>query len=424
MNLRIAPAIVLAVLAVLFSRAAAWAQVPPSPCPASEASASVEGHVVYGACLAGSAAAGEVLARSIGLEISTAPFGSTSGGFTFTFDPARRGWTRTAPGFGPAFAERAPTSGKGQISAGVNFLYRTYDTIAGSDLSSLEVARLQGANRPADATALDLTITSETMAFFGHMGVTNDLDIGVAVPFVRLDMEGLSRAFRPGGGEFPAEPLDARSSGVTDLAIIGKYRFWKPAPTSAAPLSSGLAALVTLRLPTGDEENLRGLGVTRTLVSLVGSGVLGRFSPHVNIGYEFWSAGIPIPSDFFESESVTAKDQVIYAAGLEIEAHPLLTVTVDLLGRYLRGAGRLEPRDFSYSPGSNEFNIPGATVLIASPEGLSTIAVAPGFKWNLWGSALLSAHALVTATGNGLRDRVTPVIGLDWAFALPTTAGP
>jgi hypothetical protein len=398
----------------------ASAQEVPSPCPPDEASASVEGHVRYGACLAGSAAAGEVLARSIGLEVSTAPFGSTSGGFTFTFDPAKRGWTRTAPSFGPAFAERAPTSGRGQISAGVNFLRRSYDTVAGNDLRSLEIARLQGENRPADATTLDLKIASETMAVFGHVGVTKDLDVGVAVPFVRLDMEGLSRASRPGGGEFPPEPIAARSSGVTDIAIITKYRFWKPAPVSA----SGLAAMATVRVPTGNEKNLRGLGVTRTAVSLIGSGVIGRFSPHINAGYEFWSAGVAIPANFFENTTVTVKDQIVYAAGLEIEAHSQLTITVDVVGRYLRGGGRLQSEHFTYPPDSNEFSIPGATVLIATSKGLSTIGVAPGLKWNLWGSTLLSAHALITATGNGLRDRVTPVIGLDWAFALPTNVAP
>jgi hypothetical protein len=419
----IAPPSVLAVFAVLFVSAHGRAQEPPSPCPAGAASVSVEGHVRYGACLAGSAAAGEVLARSIGLEISTAPFGSTSGGFTFTFDPARRVWSRTASTFGPAFSERALTSGRGQISAGVNFLRRTYDTIAGRDLGSLEVARLQGTNRPADATELDLTVNAGTAAVFGHVGVTDNFDVGVAVPFVRLDMEGLSRSFRPGGGEFPAEPLDARSSGLSDLAIIGKYRFWEPAPTGAVPSQAGLAALVTVRVPTGDEKNLRGLGITRTLISLVGSGVAGRFSPHVNIGYELWSSGISIPANFLEDETVKAKDQVVYAAGLEFEVHPLLTATVDVLGRYLRGGGRLEPRDFRYSPNSNEFAIPSATVLVATGDGLSTVTVAPGFKWNLWGSALLSAHALITVTEDGLLDRVTPVIGLDWAFALPTVGG-
>jgi hypothetical protein len=302
------------------------------------------------------------------------------------------------------------------VSVGVNGLRRTYDTLGGRDLADLDVARLEGGNRPAEATTLNLELRADTAAVFGHVGITDNLDIGIAVPFVRVTMDGLSRAFRPGGGEFPPEPLAARSSGITDVAVVGKYRFWRPAQAS----QSGLAALVTVRLPTGDEANLRGLGETRALVTLVGSGVVGRVSPFVNVGYEVWSGGIVIPSDFLERSTVEVKDQLIYSGGLEVQLHPLLTTTVDILGRYLRGGGRIEERQFQYNPAFNEFGIVGASVLVASPKGLNTITVAPGFKWNLWGSGLLSAHVLLTATGDGLRDRITPVVGLDWAFALPT----
>src|SRR5690554_3084180 len=117
------------------------AQQVPSPCPGELATASLDARVRYVACLAGSAAAGEVLARSIGLEVATAPFGSTSGGFTFTFDPVLRSFFRSASTFGPAFSERATTSGRGRFSGGVNVLRRGYDSLAGQDLKNLEVAR-------------------------------------------------------------------------------------------------------------------------------------------------------------------------------------------------------------------------------------------------------------------------------------------
>ena len=407
----------LAVAAVTLSVSAAYSQTP-DPCPADLASESLDGRVRYAACLAGSAAVGEVLSRAIALEIATAPFGSTSGGFTFTFDPATRIWNRTATTFGPAFSERALTSGRGKVSAGVNVLRRDYDSFAGQDLNRLEVARLQGATPPAVSTILDIGLRTETLAVFGHVGVTDNFDVGVAVPLVRVQINGLSRAFRPGGGEFPFEALQARSSGVGDIALIGKYRFWQPVGGAAS--GAGLAALVIVRVPTGNEANLRGLGITRTLASLVGSGTFGRVSPHVTAGYEFWSQGISIPTNFLENETVDAKDQVVYSAGVEVEVHPLLTANVDVLGRYLRGAGRVGTQEFRYAPASNQFGITSATVLAASGQGLNTLTIAPGFKLNLWGGALLSAHALITPSGNGLRDRITPVVGLDWTFALPT----
>jgi hypothetical protein len=399
------------------------AQVVESPCPGELASASLDARVRYVACLAGSTAAGEVLARSIGLEVATAPFGSTSGGFTFTFDPVLRTFLRSASTFGPAFSERATTSGRGRFSGGANLLRRSYDSIAGQDLQDLEVARLRGTDAPAETTRLNVDVVSETVAVFGHVGITNNFDVGAAVPFVRLRLSGLSRAFLPGGGELGTESVHAESSGVSDIAVVGKYQFWKSVSTAGGPLTSGLAALVTARFPTGEEENLRGLGITRTMLSLVGSGVIGRVSPHFNIGYELWSDGIEIPSDFLANTTVTAKDQIVYSGGVEVDVHPLLTANVDVLGRYIRGGGKIEARELQYDPRTNplaaEFGIQSATVLVAR-GGVNTVSLAPGLKWNLWQGALLSLHSLITMTSGGLTDRITPVVGLDWAFDLPS----
>lgn len=399
--------------------APAAAQPLPSPCPGELATSSLDARVRYVACLAGSAAAGEVLARSIGLEVATAPFGSTSGGFTFTFDPQLRTFLRSANTFGPAFSERATTSGRGRFSGGANVLRRGYDSLAGQKLPNLEVARLSGAAAPAESTVLNVDVVSETLAVFGHVGITDNLDVGAAIPFVRLRLNGLSRAFPPGGGELPGEAVQAESSGISDMALVGKYQLWKSTPPAGGPSTAGIAALGVVRLPTGEEENLRGLGMTRVSMSLVASGALGRVSPHVNVGYEWWSKGIDIPADFLTDATVTAKDQFLYSGGVEFEVHPLLTANVDVLGRFVRGAGRIVPRQFDYDPSANEFGISSARVLVAD-GGLNTLTLAPGVKWNLWQGALLSMHTLIGLTSDGLKDSITPVVGIDWAFALPT----
>jgi hypothetical protein len=57
--------------------------------------------------------------------------------------------------------------------------------------------------------------------------------------------------------------------------------------------------------------------------------------------------------------------------------------------------------------------VAGASALVAVPDGLSTVIAAPGIKWNIFGNTLLTVDALIAVTGRGLRDRVTPVVGLD-----------
>ena len=56
----------------------------------------------------------------------------------------------------------------------------------------------------------------------------------------------------------------------------------------------------------------------------------GRVSPHLNLGYEFWSDAIA---------DTEVKDQVMYALGAEVQVTPKVTAVLDLIGRRLLGAG-------------------------------------------------------------------------------------
>jgi hypothetical protein len=209
--------------------------------------------------------------------------------------------------------------------------------------------------------------------------------------------------------------LDASSGGLGDVTVFGKYRFWTLEPQSAASeeIRGGLAGTIKLRLPTGNEDDLLGLGVTRTAFSLVGSTTIGRWAPHINLGYDYWSSGFAIPTDFQGLSTITAKDQFQYSAGFEYEAHAQLSLMVDVLGRYLRGTGSVGYQPFTFP--QNFANVGGADALVAIPNGVHTVLIAPGAKWNIFGSALLTVNALISATSNGLHAHVTPVIGLDWS---------
>ena len=67
-------------------------------------------------------------------QLSTFPLGSSSGGFTYSTD-ARTGIPkRNSNSFGPAFAERALTNGKGRFSAGFNFQHVEFDRFEGQGL--------------------------------------------------------------------------------------------------------------------------------------------------------------------------------------------------------------------------------------------------------------------------------------------------
>jgi hypothetical protein len=369
--------------------------------------------LVTGTAIAGSEATGEALSQAIALELATAPFGSSSGGFTFTFESDTRAWRRTAGTFGPAFAERALTIGRNRFSAGFNFLRRVYDNFDDLDLENFEVFRFQGGTLPVTSSVFGLEASSNTLAGFAHFGLLDTVDVGVVVPYTWFHLAGTSRLFGEAGQEVQRLRLDSSASGIGDVAVFSKFRIMSfgPEPAAGADPHGALALAATVRLPTGSEDDLLGLGVTRTHFQAIASATFGRWSPHANIGYEIWSAGIPIPRDFQGLETISAKDQVHVTAGVEYEINPRLTVLGDILGRYLRGAGGIGYQDFIFP--SNPPNVAGASALVAVPDGLSTVIAAPGIKWNIFGNTLLTVDALIAVTGRGLRDRVTPVVGLD-----------
>jgi hypothetical protein len=342
------------------------------------------------------------LAALASLEVSTAPLGTSTGGFTFTFDPGVRVWTRSAPSFGPSFAERSLTTGRGKVSAGFNWLHASYDSFNDQDLDNFDFQPAQNIRGFADSpahTAIVLNFSTDTVVGYGHVGVTDSFDVGVAVPWIRVSMDGQGRIVGASGQTIATSTLsETTSSGVGDIAVFGKYSFFQRG-------GGGAAAAIEFRLPTGDQNAFRGLDVTRTLVSGIWS-LGGKVSPHANVGYEFWSDDVLISS----TTSVFAKDQFKYAVGVEFAAHPRATVVLDLVGRGLRHGGQVGYQTFLGAGGTS------IDALVGLPEGLNQVSVAPGVKWNAFGSFLLTGNVLLSASNSGLRAKTIPVFGVDWAF--------
>ena len=341
----------------------------------------------------------DALVNLVALEVSTAPTGSSTGGFTFVFDDSLGVFTRSSSTFGPSFAERSLTTGRGKISVGVNWLHANYDTLRDMDIGNILTGRkATGAFFPIDSATTALDLSSDTVVTFGTFGVTNDLDVGVALPVVRVSVAADLRIFAAQGVELGRLSSGrATSSGLGDVVISGKYHFWHKD-------DGGLAAQIEVKLPTGDEDGLRGLGLTRTLASAIWSRG-GRVAPHMNLGYEFWSREDEITPRL----GVAVRHQVRYALGAEFQAHPRLTANLDLIGRHLFGGGRPDYALFLVPNGSLES-------LVAGPESLDVISLAPGLKWNVYGTLLFNGTLLTSLENDALRAHVVPVVGLDWAF--------
>ena len=360
--------------------------------------------------LVGPVAQGIRLATS--LEVATSPFGTSSGGFVFKLDPTTGLQIRTATTFGPTFAERALTTGAGKMSVGANLIVATYDKLNKLDLAKMPLVHLESSDPFIARTGYaSLVLSSETLVMAGAIGATDDLDISVAVPMVKVKLDGISWLETASGVIARRATGGGIASGLGDIAVGAKYRFLKFGKDQPDP--GGLAFMLTTRLPTGNRENFRGLGIVRSMGSVVFSSGKGKIRPHANGGFEWWEKGLVVSDELSETGSVEIRHQWGYAAGVELEVAPKLTLLGDVLGRHVRGGGQIENRTFTFPP---DLGFTSLNAYTMSNHGIRKLTAVPGVKWNVRGTFLLSFNALVPIMDNSLHDKFTPVIGLDWTF--------
>ena len=362
--------------------------------------------------LANSRMAGEAIALTTAAEIATQPFGSSSGGFIFKLDTTTGLLARTTTTFGPMFGERALTSGEGQVSVGASFRSSSFDKVTDLPLSNLPFGTVTASTPAATRTTTgNVELTAKTVAIFSTIGVTDNFDIAVVVPLVTVELAGRSTVVNGSGVVTRLAETDNVFSGLGDISALAKYRIVK---FSGAPIPDpgGIALIVNVRLPTGSRENLRGLGITRTLVSGVASGGRGRLRPYAGAGFEFWSKGVDVAAA--PGETVSIRHQFQYSGGIELEAAPKLTILLEYIGQKIMGGGQIGIAPDPVTAGLP--SVTSATSMVALPDGISKSLLAPGMKVNLKGKLLLNLSALITLQNNGLHAKVTPVAGINLTF--------
>jgi hypothetical protein len=398
--------------------------------------------------------------RLMVVQLSTFPIGSSAGGFSYAFDPALGTLRRASNSFGPLFAERAATIGRGRMSAGFNYQRASYDKFEGSNLndgtirfylrhqdccttgSGPAVPPFFGVDQNPDGTllnpffegdvieaALSLKVKTDVVSMFGNYGLTDRWDVGIAVPVVHVDMDAtvlatikrLATSANPlihtfvGGQDVPQTTVSSGGSatGLGDIELRTKYRL-------KDLRAGGIAAAVDVRLPTGKEEDLLG-GSTQVKVFLVESGGGDRLTQHVNIGYTFSKDSGTTAATGHLAGSPTFPDEFNYAAGVEFVVEPRVTIIGDVVGRTLRNAGRLDmtTKTFQFQPAGTPAP-PIATMQFEEFEprtgNLNLLYGTTGVKVNPKGNILISASVLFPLTDKGLKSRLTTIIGMDYAF--------
>jgi hypothetical protein len=358
-------------------------------------------------------------------QIVSLPLPPPASGFTYQFDPALGVFRRTTSTFGPILSERAETIGAGRVAVGFSVQGLSFDSIEGLDLDAVPAvfthddAQLLGGREDVVSTLNDISARVTRSGGFVSFGITNHLDLSVVVPIVSTDIIVTSDAqvkrlgttnpethfFRTSDDEIGDRRIFTafgEASGLGDVTIRFKQNFQKRD-------QYGFAFGLDVRLPTGDENNLLGTGAPGIQPFGVWSGTYGVFSPHVNLGYQ-WNGSSVLASPG-TGVSSDLPDVVAYSLGGVIAVHPKLTAAVDLIGRYVIDSPRLRAETFHA--------LDGRTTLpnIAFGTGsFNELSAALGVKVNIVGPLLLNLNALMRLNSVGLRDKISPLIGVEYAF--------
>ncbi|MGH7496080.1 MAG: transporter [bacterium] len=355
----------------------------------------------------------------IASNVSSFPLTATTAGVTFDWSTGRP--VSITQSLGPIFAETAETLGKGKINAEVNFTYLNLAQLRGLATKDTRFAFfhedvdqtgiLGDTNFESDILNLTLGFDVNASIFVSSatVGVTNNLDIGLAIPIVNVRLSGEAHAVLEGptsdifhilgaNDVIDVVPYDESATGLGDVALRLKYSFVRGAGIN-------LAAFIDARFPTGEKENFLGTGKTNTRFSMIGSKKMRNFSPHINLGYNYR------PAEF-------DSDELELAVGFDQKVAEGVTVAVDLLGE-LKDAIQFLPEETVTIVYQQQTNfVPRKVDLTNIPQKDydNTLNAAFGFRIAPSERALFLGNILVPLNDGGLRPEITPTIGMTLSF--------
>ncbi len=361
------------------------------------------------------------LTDAIGVSASSIPISAASSGSIWS--TSAEGFSiRTRTSAGPIFAERASTIGKGRLLVGSNASSFAYTTLRGVPLDGLVVTFTHEDGEPAGLgdpdfesdviqvdTRIGMTLTAVTP--FVTYGLTDRIDVSLAVPFIRSSLDGSTVAqviqfasptpHSFGSGTNPLLRATAASqgsaTGLGDIALRIKAHLVQTA-------RAGFGVLADARLATGDEENFLGAGTT----TFRGLGILslsyGAFSPHVNAGYNH-----------------RGRDQngaILATVGFDHLMSPGVTLAVDLVSEWQAGESKLafpEPVTLNTSVGT------ATSVRIVNPTNVPNrrddrILTSIGAKFTSARGLTLVSNLLIPMLRGGLQPHVAWTFGLEYGF--------
>lgn len=401
----------------------------------------------------------QTLGTAIATQLAILPIISPASGFTYKYDSGTGAFQRSTTTFGPIYTERAETIGRGKVYFGVSYQRFRFDKLDGIDLhkvpsvfSHIPGTGPRGASESYESDVIqatnNATLNMDQTLLFGTVGVTDRIDVSLAVPIVSVRMGASSddQIIRVSGPTFELTPgsmpipnphefntagsltnlysAKGRANGVGDLTVRIKGNVFQGENVR-------VALALDVRAPTGDARKLLGSGSTG-IKPFIAVSAGRRVSPHLNLGYQYNSSSILAGNLTGSTVSENAAGQetiqngpatqghvpsnMFFAGGVDIGVTNRLTLAFDYLGQTVFNAPRVFTSTFvtdTVPGGTGALNLPDIT---GRKETMTLSSGSAGLKFNIYGGLLLTADVLFRLDNNGLRQNVTPLIGLSRTF--------
>jgi hypothetical protein len=411
-------------------------------------------------------------------QLTLLPLANPASGFVYQYDSQTGLYSRSSQSLGPVLTERGETIGRHKFAFGGTYQRFRFQKLDGIDLHNIPVLyKAVPSSVPAGdpylaaqfvSTQNSVDIKMNQFTIFATFGITNRLDVSVAVPFMQVGFNvnsvatinriaGTEPILYPdpsggapivgccsNGGPGPYGPVFANYFDPANPATSIQREFsnnhgtppsspyWNPSNSSAQGIGDvtlrakanlyrsdkvSFAMVTDVRLPTGDANNFLGSGTfgLKPLAAL--SFREGWLTPHVNLGYQ-WNGSSVLGGNPYLGTKSRLPGFAIFSAGSDIPVSRFITMAVDYLGQELVNSPRI---------GLQTFQSPGPLTTTGQVGNFQSIVqlgkhvynqsdAAFGVKVSAFDHFLMTANAIISLNDAGLRQRVTPMVGLSYVF--------
>ena len=305
---------------------------------------------------------------------------------------------------GAVFSERAEALGRNRLFLGFTYQNFHFSNLDGNDLSSLPIVLFDPAQDAYTETRNRFDIRVNQYTAIVALGLTDRLDLSVAVPFERLSMAvGVQGSeYGPGGASASvSEYVPGSASGVADLVAGLKAHLRKSEKYR-------LAAGLDVRIPNGNELNFLGSG-TYGLRPYLAVSTGKRISPHANLGYQ--ANGRSMLNAGVTGAKQRLPNNLVYNVGANFEAARRWTVIADFLGRAFFAAPRLADPVPVFIPGF------GSAPSVQPYTGnFTTNDLSLGVKTQAVSRLIFTGTVTLQLNDGGLHAKIVPLAGLSYSF--------